>query len=72
MANLKAIHSISEVMQTPINSYVLIMCGLYLIPVLATSNLKGQTHTASNQIREWIQFRKTLLNVFVANYLHSD
>ena len=52
MANLKAMHSISEVMQTPINSYVLIMCGLCVIPVPATSSLKGETHKAPNEISE--------------------
>lgn len=68
-------HSISEVMQTPINSYVLIMCGGYLIPVLrATSSLKEKCTSPlkPNQQVESVYKRVDVIECFVADYIHSD
>ncbi len=75
MANLKAMHSISEVMQTPINSYVLIMRGEYLIPVLrATSSLKEKCTIPlkPNQQVDSVYKRVDVTECFVADYIHSD
>lgn len=58
MPNLKAMHSISEVMQTSINSYV---WGIFD----SNSSLKEKCTRLSNRISKWNQFInvKTSLNV---------
>lgn len=75
MTNLKAMHSISEVMQTPINTYVLIMCGVYLIPaVRATSSLK-EKHTRplkSNQGESLHYNHGDVTERFAAGQIYSD
>ena len=52
MANLKAMHSISEVMQTPINSYVLFnhVWGMFDFSCKGHIFPKGETHSNQNRV----------------------
>lgn len=76
MANLKAMHSISEVMQTPINSFVLIMCEEYLNPVLVPSSLKEKCTRPlkSNQPVESVYCINvlTLQIIYILNFLPAN
>ncbi len=68
-------HSNSEVMNTPINSYVIILWAVWVIPVLATSSLsKGEMHKAT-QIKsasETSLWTCEITEWFVADYIQCD
>lgn len=74
MATLKAMHSISEVVKKPLNSYVLIMCGVHLIPVLSTQSQKEKCTRPlkTNQQGEQVSKRVDVSEQFVADDIHSD
>lgn len=72
MANLKAMHSISEVMQTPISSYVLIMCGLYLIPAVRAASPLKEKRTTATQIKSVKNHVDNVIERFAADQIHSD